>query len=221
MRTVLPIVLFSVATAACFTLLYHATTDPALTLMLLARDPVSVVELQLLQIQQNPDAGLYALAALQLPPWTGLLHHVNCLFWFTAACASAFAHQLRPRLLTYTLGAISFLLFLDESLLLHERLLPAAQGLALPVLLLAVAALLAAALLQWRAIKSTDLRLLSASALGFLIMLSADAAPLAPLPAMYLEEAAKFSAILLWAWYVCQTASMGFVDGLHLNGGDP
>lgn len=207
MRLLVPLLVVPLATVACFYFLYRATEDPHLALSLLARDPVSMVELQLLQIQQNPDAGLYVLADLQLPPWTGLLHHLNCFLWLAAACVCAFETHLRPHPLLYTLGTLSFMLFLDEFLLLHERLLPAAQTFALP-LALVVGVLFALALLsQWRALRGTSLALLAASALSFVLMLAADHLNLPSVQSMYLEEAAKLNGIMLWTSYVCHAAA--------------
>ncbi len=83
----------------------------------LSTDAVSAVESSLREVQQHPEEGIHALARIQLPPYTGILHTSIAMLW---AIAAAFALGKRA---TWPMGVFAILM-LQEGLFLSSERLP-------------------------------------------------------------------------------------------------
>lgn len=94
----------------------------------LGTDAVSAVESSLREVQEHPEEGIHALARIQLPPYTGILHTTVIMLW---AVASAFAFLGRG---TRPLGPFALLMLQEELFLTSERL-PHGEVLALVYLI--------------------------------------------------------------------------------------
>lgn len=82
----------------------------------LSTDAVSAVESSLLEVQHHPEEGIHALARIQLPPYTGILHATVTMLWAIAAAFALVGRGARP------LGIFALLMLQEELFLTSERL---------------------------------------------------------------------------------------------------
>lgn len=194
---------------------------------LLTRDPLAIVETELLKIQQTPNLQLYDLAKLNIPLYAGLISNLGILLWTAAAAVSAFAwwmtrNATAPRVpATCLLGGacLSALLMADDFFLLHERWGPVYLGLDEKVVFAAYGLALLAYLFRWRsALLQTDFLLLAAALVGFAVSLSVDAIPDVIFYAIpqshFFEDGAKFAGIAAWTGYHVHTAGQALRAGI-------
>lgn len=160
----------------------------------IARDPVSAVEAALHEVQQHPDEGIYALARLHLPPYTGILHTGATLAWMGAVLLG-----LRARLSTAERVALLLfpvLLLQDSLFLTAER--AGAESLVDECYLAALA--LALGVATWRH-RTLDLVLPGVATAWLLLRVFADDWMVSPAWADHAETFADLQIPLLWAAY--------------------
>lgn len=194
---------------------------------LLTRDPLAVVETELLKIQQIPNLQLYDLAKLHIPLYAGLISNLGILLWTAAAAISAFAwlvtrnapaRQLPSAFLLAGAG-LSTLLMADDFFLLHERWVPVYLGIDEKLVFAGYGLALLAYLLRWqRTLLQTDFLLLAAALGGFAVSLSIDAIPdvvAYSIPqSHFFEDGAKFAGIAAWTGYHVCTARQALRAGI-------
>lgn len=181
----------------------------------LTRDPLALVEAELLKFQLVPEKSIHTFALLHLPLYTGLVSDLGVLLWTAAAALSLFAWvqtwnqrdvTLRPGYLG-ALGSITVLLLADDLWMLHERVL--AKFLPLPGVLLLTVYMIGFLLLcgyYVRDMLRSDYLLLCGALLCFGLSLAVDALPGTLPQQQLLEDGAKFAGILHWAGYQWQLA---------------
>jgi hypothetical protein len=193
---------------------------------LLTRDPLAIVETELLKIQRDPDLQLYDLANLAIPLYAGIVSNLGILLWTAAAAVSAFAWlALRrtpapPLPPAFFLGSalVSSLLMLDDFFLIHERWVPILLGIAERFVFAVYGMVVLYYLSRWRhTILRTEFLLLAAAFAGFALSLSVDAIPDVfsySVPQIhFFEDGSKFAGVAAWAGYHVRTALMA-VRGL-------
>lgn len=111
-----PLLLLHAACLAYFCCWGLFAASQARPFSILTIDPVSAVEAALLDVQQHPGEGIHALARIQLPPYTGVLHLSSALLWGIAA---AFALQRRA---TWAVALLPLLLLQESVFITSERL---------------------------------------------------------------------------------------------------
>lgn len=154
----------------------------------LADPPIAATEQALLEVQRHPEEGIHALARVQLPPYTGILHLTHAGLW-CAALALALRLPTRP-VLRIALAAFPLALAQEAFLLSAERLGHETLW-HLAYLLFFVLALVAA-----RRVGLFPTLVLTTPWL--LLRLCADLLPSAPLVALTAETFAGLCAPLLW-----------------------
>ena len=183
----------------------------------LTRDPLAVLETALLEVQRHPEEGIHAFARLELPFFVGIVSNLGILLWCSAVCMTWFAacflwceggaHRAHAWFLLAG-GGLSFLLMLDDLLLLHERALPIYFGIS-EVYLFAVygLAVLGYGLVFLKRILATDYVLLGLAFVGFAGSLAVDLLPMV-FPVLeyipqshFFEDGAKFAGVATWAAY--------------------
>lgn len=174
----------------------------------LTRDPLALVEAELLKFHLAPDKSIHTFALLHLPLYTGLVSTLGMILWTASATLTCFAAArswkeakapFRPAFLA-AFSILTLALLADDLWMLHERVL--SRVFAFPeIFLLAVYALSFLLLCAFflNEVLRSDYLLLLAALLCFALSLSADALPLHR--AQLLEDCAKFTGIVHWAGY--------------------
>jgi hypothetical protein len=208
--------------------LYWLVTDKDTAL--LTRDPLAIVETELLKIQRDPDLQLHDLANLAIPLYAGVVSNLGILLWTAAAAVSAFvwlvlrrtpAPPLPP---AFFLGSalVSTLLLLDDFFLIHERWVPIMLGIEEKLVFAGYGLVVLYYLARWRhTILRTEFLLLAAAFAGFALSLAVDAIPDVvsySVPQIhFFEDGAKFAGVAAWAGYHVRTALLA-VRGLPAAG---
>ncbi len=179
------------------------------------RDPLAIVETELLKIQREPDAGIHDLARLNLPFYIGTVSNLGVLLWCGTAAIALFAAAFGtrpgnpyPRGMFVWVALISAVFLFDDLFLLHERALPVYFGLSEKWLFAVYALTIAGFLLRyWRAILKSDYLLLGLAFGLFAMSLGIDLIPNAIPQPHFFEDGAKFAGIAAWTAYHVRNAA--------------
>ncbi|MBI2435352.1 MAG: hypothetical protein HYV26_21050 [Candidatus Hydrogenedentes bacterium] len=222
-RRLMPLLcLLYVPTLAVLLLLFGYWFFTRNDVSLLTRDPLAVVETELLKIQQHPEMGIHALGELKLPLFTGFVSNLGVLLWASVVTACLLGWwisraNVTPRYSPRYLGSaglISLLLLADDLFLLHERVLSQWFGLDEKVLFGAYALALATHLLVFSAdVLRSDFLLLGLAFLFLAGSLSVDLLPVSLPQPHFFEDGAKFTGILSWAGYHWHTVRQQLSPG--------
>ncbi len=177
----------------------------------LTRDPLAVIETALLEVQRHPEEGMHAFARLELPFFVGIVSNLGILLWCSAVCVLSFTacflwcggKAYRGHAHFLLAGALlSFILMLDDLLLLHERALPLYFDVS-EVYLFAVygVAVLGYLLVFREQILKTDYVLLGGAFCLFAVSLAVDLIPMAIPQPFFFEDGSKFAGVATWAAY--------------------
>jgi len=180
---------------------------------LFIRDPVAIIELQLLEVQRHPEAGIHALAHLDLPFYTGLLAHLGALFWCVAGAICFFTGALlkpgsAPRAFFFSAGLLTSVVMVDDMLLIRERLLPAYIPLAehLTVVVYILLFLVHLAVFH-KLVRATPYAPLVSALFWFSLFVLIDFFPGHIPQADLIEDSFKFLGIVHWMVYYVRVAA--------------
>lgn len=185
----------------------------------LTRDPLAIVETELLKIQQIPNLQLYDLAQLHIPLYAGAVSNLGILLWAAAAWVCGFAWLVLRRASAPVLppafllcgSLLSWLLLLDDFFLIHERWVPVMLGIEEKFVFAVYGMFILLYLGYWGStLLRTEFLLLAVAFAGFFLSLAVDAIPDVvsySIPQIhFFEDGAKFAGIAGWAGYHVRTA---------------
>jgi len=184
------------------------------------RDPVAVLEGELLLLQQvPPESRETALQDLRFPFYMGWISQLGAVMWTCGAAICFLTWYAAPPGRTgvpntyfLSAGGITTMLMLDDLYLLHERAVPLHLGIGENYLYLVYASLLLLHLVWFRnAILKTEFLLLGAALGVFALALFIDGANLWLPQIHFFEDGTKFGAIVTWTGYHVRTARDQFV----------
>lgn len=181
----------------------------------ITRNPLTIVETNLLELGCDPEVSLADYQAIEIPFYLGALSNLGVILWAASGSICLFVGFSMKRALAKDhrrvllgLGGLSFLLLMDDFFLLHERAFPQVFRLS-EIYLFAVYGMLTLAFFatNWRTLLETDYLLLLGALAAFAVSLAVDHSPIDIPQPHFFEDGAKFLGILAWTFYCVRTSA--------------